>query len=167
MEGLFKFIFYGIIIVVWAISNAKKKGRWDDEVPDFSGDSIPPAKPRPKPVYQAPSHEGEIKQPSYSRPKPPSDKYSTAYEKKLAQRKKRLETLKTKQKPEPEQTPLPLYSEPKEKVKVNSQPFLHTSTKKKGYILQSPPKEGILWSIVLGSPRSKTRFDWTNPPIRK
>ncbi|MBU4305552.1 MAG: hypothetical protein KJ893_08055 [Candidatus Omnitrophica bacterium] len=44
--------------------------------------------------------------------------------------------------------------------------FLITSEKETLY-LKCKIEEGIIWSIILGLPRSKLRFNWKNSPIRR
>ena len=172
MEGVFKLIIYVIIFIVWSVAQAKKKKRWDEKIPDF------PAKPEYKkpPEHNVPQREGlQQQQPQPTRkthnPNWKMDEASLAYQRKLEMRKKRLHSVEPTINLEPKREDPPIekkYIEPivienayqptEIKLPALSIPLVTktaTVEKKTYYHLKSSIKEGILWSIILGQPRSK------------
>ncbi|MFH2138865.1 MAG: hypothetical protein ABII88_10175 [Candidatus Omnitrophota bacterium] len=169
MEALVKLIIYGIIIVIWVISNTKRKGSWDEKLPDFSENTFPSARPRKTKADNEPQREGVNYQPPVQKK---IDKYSETYERNLAARKKQWQRVKTAGKtPQPQETkPVDLPPLPTPETTMFTEPqnaFLIKNEKKQTLRLQSSIKEGIMWSIVLGPPRSQFHFSWTQPPIRR
>jgi len=186
MEGLFKLLFYVVIIIVWGISNAAKKNRWEDNIPNFPK-TPPPRRPPSKPVYKKPlrqdgllSHQEKVKISVEAR------KLNLSYDELLARRRNELETARQRQM-QPKKKPLPIFKQPQtghlregmhssegpkiepETVEpiLKTEPILGQVTKKQAIDLKSSIKEGIIWSIILGPPRSKLRYNGSNPASRR
>ncbi len=167
MDSLFKLIFYLIIITFWVLNNTKKQKKWEQDSPDLPEDPYrtlkrPVQEPAP-PLEPAKEIIGEKVQtvivPDISMLSP---------EQILEIRRERAKTRKDRQirkKPAPEAaSALEVKSAHK---KPEPAPPRLKETKKPTLYLKSSVKEGIIWSIVLGPPRSRVRFNWKNSPIQR
>ncbi len=159
MDSLFKFIFYLIIIVIWALNNIKKLEKKENYSP-----SLPkrPAVPIKKPVQQTSalpsSREGifdenaEVLQPDIS---------ITPYEQQVLQM--RREKAKAIRDSKPKKIPVPetvaTFEENTQEGDLVAKPKQLIEIKKPSLGLKSTVKEGIIWSIILGSPRARVPFN--------
>jgi len=158
-----KLLFYLIILAIWVISNLKKQGHWEEKIPDFPEDSSPaPAKIPPK---EEPAEEGYFPNTPKNLPEKPAEETSVSYDEKLAIRREKLQALKTQLADLKKEAPLVSAGETANNIKPTSQ--LYFFEEEKPSSLQSGIKEGIIWSIILGPPRSKLRFDGKNPPLQR
>ena len=173
MEGLFKLIIYVIIFIVWSAAQAKKKERWDEKIPNF------PTTPKPKPKtdnYHPPQ------KPYQQKAKWEMDEASLAYQRNLEMRKNKHHSpaptrhqVPGREGVFPEEVKIKKPSKPvfKEPVVINNPQELKLEPvkidiplrsvaakveKKAYYHLKSPAKEGIIWSIILGSPRAHKTY---------
>ncbi|MDD5745988.1 MAG: hypothetical protein PHO30_01860 [Candidatus Omnitrophica bacterium] len=153
-----KLLFYLIILAVWIISALKKQGHWEEKIPDFPEDSSP--LPSRNPQAERTDEEGYFPGAPGT---PPLKKPALSYEKKLELRRKKLLALKNG------------INEPKViTTEIIRQPSAAPDAPARDYFEEKPPsslqssiKEGIIWSIILGPPRSKLRFDGKNPPLQR
>ncbi len=166
MDGLFKLLFYVIIGIVWILSNRKKQTLWkDEENPDFSAQK-PKVNPLPKPRMDQPSHEGIFSEAEKTASFDPFKE--SYYDKKLEMKKKRLQEKKDHAVPASLAVPISNINLPVEKIAKPSIPAISASSRQKqSYHLKSSLKEGIIWSIVLGAPRSKHVFNWQADPLNR
>lgn len=154
---MFKLIFYLIIITIWVISNTKKQGKWEEKIPDFPEEPPPSPKTDRTIRYQEPMREGAF------------EDFKTTPEEALSYKEKSTlprKKIKKLQKPKlvppvtPEIKPVQPIFAPKIAAPL-------PSFSEEPIYLKSSVKEGIIWSIILGPPRSKLRFDWKRLPIRR
>ena len=166
MEGLFKLLFYLIVILIYVFSNAKKRDKWMDKIPEFPQqppDDPWPAKDLPRPQDSEPEREGAFT----AKENAPSDNEdevvlleSSPYDVPLPRKKPRVLREKTRTPPRPE----PAAPEPQHSVSVSpAQP----EDSDDQAVLKSSIKEGILWSIVLEPPRALQPFNRKNPLNRR
>ncbi|MBU1043543.1 MAG: hypothetical protein KJ915_03990 [Candidatus Omnitrophica bacterium] len=188
MDGLFKLIFYIIIGIVWVLSNKKNQALWDEEQSNLPPKQ-PQAKPLPKPkidpaflnsIFPEPMPEREgmfaqAEQPSReglsSEPEQPApfDHFKQSYyDKKLEMKKQRLhKQKKTKLKQPVLQTDFNTDDYVEKTAKPSAPAIVANRRQKQSYHLKSSLKEGIIWSIVLGAPRSKQTFNWRTSPLNR
>ncbi|MFH1061752.1 MAG: hypothetical protein V1747_02565 [Candidatus Omnitrophota bacterium] len=171
MDGLFKLIFYIIIGIVWVLSSAKKQEQRQEQKPNLPKTPLRSNKLRPiLRLEQQPERQDAFSdQPS---PALFGEFKKSYYDEKLDMKKKRLQNNKKKQLiadsikitlgpdgleevPEPEQG---LPSIPAVVSNLRQKQTLH---------LKSSLKEGIIWSIVLGAPRSKQIFNRLQIPLNR
>lgn len=167
MDGFIKVLFYLIIIVFWIVSNIKKQGKWEEKIPDFPEDISPPRPKKPK--YQEPQREGESVS-DEEKVKRSYESFKLTYDEKLAMRRKKTQSLLKKQraKKSPDIQPQPVLAAAKPAQKVEPLIIkLPTVIEKQTYHLESSIQEGVIWSVILGPPRSKLRFDWKSSLLRR
>lgn len=155
MAGFMKFLIYFIFIVIWIISNLKKQGKWEEELPKFPKEapSLPPLRTRP--VEQEPHREG-LSDGSVNFE--PEEKTDTNYDELLAFRRKKNRKTPIEIKPvQPAAEPPLLSNQAQPETLKKSR--IKLVTKKHPYRLQSNLKEGIIWSVILGASKSKLYFD--------
>jgi len=173
MEDFFKLIIYIIITAFWIISNLKKQSKREEKIPDFPEEPSYPKKDRPKtqPAFDAPLPEGiseseQIKT-ADKQAAPPSpqitfDEYLPGRRQETQmkrQRKKQKKPLKPSF--EGVEYPEPKKGEKKEQI------LRPVTEEKPALTLNSSIKEGIIWSIILGPPRSKRQFCWGNTTLTR
>jgi len=167
MEGLFKLIFYIIIITFWVISNMKKRGKWEEKIPDFPKQPSLPQRGRvmPKPVEPEPLREGPLAKLVESSADETVPSPSMTFDELLRLRRKQTLEIRDKKKVKKIVEPVvPLKPTLKDKEKTKPVVPVPTIEEKPAFRLDSSIKDGIIWSVILGPPRSKERFDWKNPP---
>ncbi len=165
MDSLFKLIFYLIIIIFWALNNTKKQRDEEQNLP------IPPKSP-PAPLKKQPQ-EPSPRQPAEQDISNKSDQPSILPEISVLDREQilqmRLRKTKTvkkkhlKEKPVTKIPPKPEIKTPEAETELAL--VLKKKTKKTTLCLKSSIKEGIIWSIILGPPRSRVRFNRKSFPI--
>jgi len=166
MESLLKLIFYLIIITFWALNNIKKQRTWEKDLPS------PPEHPSEseKPV-QEPSSLQPAKLDIIDKNAQPivPEVSMLSYEQILEMRRERAKARKDKKlrkKPAPAAAPKPETKAVEAKMEVI--PALSKKEVKKPTLyLKSNVKEGIIWSIILGPPRSRVHFNWKSSPIQR
>jgi len=178
MDGLFKLIFYIIIGIVWVISNNKKQTLWKEEQNSDFPAQRPQANPLPKPRMDQP-FSGEIfpeavlpsREGLSSKPEQPAifkQFKESYYDKKFEMKKKRLQAKKQSDVPAISNTSDLKINLPEQEKKASSIPAIVANRRKKqSYHLKSSLKEGIIWSIVLGAPRSKQALNWQTGPLNR
>ena len=167
MEALFKLLIYVVIIVIWVISNIKKQGKWEEKIPEFPKEPSPPF---PDSRQKRPQREGDFDQISQ---REKARLRQMTYDEVLAMRRKKFQTIKEKNikksKPKLKMEFVPSFEGPPPAEEKPAQPLIipETIEEKPAYRLQSSIKDGIIWSIILGPPRSKLPFERRNPPIKR
>ncbi len=165
MGSFIKFIFYLAIIVIWILSNVKKQGKWEEEIPKFPEDFPAPSPSQTgKPQFEEPMEEGMQvpKEKTVSYPEEPSPYAEPSpemtYEEKLAQQREKFIKKKVLiEQPALIEVAAEASAAPALPEQISVQPQAETIFQP--YRLKSSIKEGIIWSIILGQPRSKSPFD--------
>lgn len=174
MDGLFSIIFYIIMGIVWVISTAKKQEELKKQTPNLAKRTpLKPTIPIPQVITRfepEPEEEGDFSTESSNDTlaKFAIADYNQQMDiiKKQLQIKQKIQIIEDSIKepfiidaleemPEPEQT-LPSIT-----------PIVDNLRQKQPYHLKSSLKEGIIWSIVLGAPRSKQSFNWLQIPLNR
>ncbi|MCG2711257.1 MAG: hypothetical protein L6416_02890 [Candidatus Omnitrophica bacterium] len=164
MGSLFKFIFYLIIIIFWVLNNTKKQEKWKK---DSSAEPEQPSehfkKPVPEPASLPPAMEGIFDEKTQA--DVVSEVSMMPYDQVLQIRRKKT-NRQIREKPAPAAASLP-DEETADEEPILSVPLLKEKIKKPALILKSSIKEGIIWSIILGPPRSRERFNWKGSPFQR
>ncbi|MFH1093993.1 MAG: hypothetical protein V1739_07570 [Candidatus Omnitrophota bacterium] len=167
-SSLFKFIFYLIIIIFWTLNNARKLNNRQSNSP--VGPKQPLGafkKPVPKPASLQPEKQEIFDLNAQADVLP--DVSMMPYDQILEMRREKVKARKDRQlrkKPAPEAVSVPDEEKP-DKEPVPAIPLLKEEIKKPTLILKSSIKEGIIWSIILGPPRSRERFNWKGSAFQR
>lgn len=167
MGSLFKFIFYLIIIIAWALNNTK---RVDKVINNLSSKPRPPSPPKKEtdqiPLALRPQKEAIFDQ--NRQKKTLLDTSMLSYEQFAEMRREKAKSIKEKRinkKTEPKK-PLAVDNKSKD-LFVGVQVKKQKKTENPSFALKSSIKEGIIWSIILGPPRSKVPLNTKGFPLQR
>lgn len=174
MDELFKLIFYIIMILVFVISSIKKQEEQDKQNPNSAKRT--PLKPTmiiPQIIAEfesEPEAEGDFFTESSN---DPLTKFGISdYNQQLDIIRKQMQ-IKQETKIIADSIKEPLIIDTLEEMPESEQtmpsitPIVNNLRQKQPYHLKSSLKEGIIWSIVLGAPRSKQTFNWSQIPLNR
>jgi hypothetical protein len=169
MDDLFKLIFYVIMVIVWVISSARKQAEQDKENSKLANKT--PLKPKIISNFEPePEAEGDFFTESVN---DPLIRFGISdYNQQLDIIKKQMQIKKTPLIIEDAVKEPLIIDEPEEmpeleQIQPSITPIVRNLRQKKSYHLKSSLKEGIIWSIVLGAPRSKQTFNWSQIPLNR
>ena len=151
MDSLFKFIFYLIIIVIWSLNNVKKLEKKE------SASSLLPKQPEEP-------FEKDVQQPSFPEPAREGvfEDNTEAWELPDMGIKPYKQPLQI-QKEKPVTEASSLFKEKKQAKESK----VKREIKKPSLDLKYSLKQGIIWSIILGPPRSKAPFNAKGFPFQR
>jgi hypothetical protein len=156
MNNIIKLLFYSIVFASWFFFVLKKQGKWQEKIPDFPEEPDSAASPDPEKQPPVKGYFPGTTAPEDSIKKPA--RLTEEQHRELYLKKMRLPELIFDEE-QPPKTPSP------QKIRPTTIP--EQIEEKQNSYLKNSLQEGIIWSIVLGPPRSKLRFGTKNLPLQR